>query len=235
MQEHTLSAFDAQLRALDEEIARMAALARAAAAEATRALLAGDAAAAQVVIAGDREIDARQSAIEQLAVVTIARNQPMAVDLREIVAALRIANDLERIGDLAKNVAKRTVAIGDVPRRAELMTGIAQLSKRVEIQLEAVIAAWRARDDDQAAEIRRRDRDIDALHTSVFRDLLTYMLEDPRNIQICAHLLFCAKNIERIGDHATNIAETIHYIRTGEIMDDDRPKADDSSGPITRD
>ncbi len=207
----------------------MAARAEEATADALKALVAGDLELADKVILGDRAIDEKQYLIEQKAVLTIAKNQPMAVDLREIVATIRIANDLERIGDLAKNIAKRTVAISGTPHGAELVSGIRQLGRLVQGQLNEVMEAYANRDSARALAVRNRDHEIDALHTSVFRDLLTYMLEDPRNIAICAHLLFCAKNVERIGDHATNIAETIHYIRTGEILDDDRPKADASS------
>lgn len=229
MQEHTLSTFDDQLRELADDIRQMGRLAHQQAAGAFKALLTLDANQAQAVISSDREIDEKQHAIEQKAVVTIAKNQPMAIDLREIVAAVRVSNDLERIGDLAKNISKRTVALADYARRPEFTTGIAQLSALVLSQLEEVLSAYERRDGDKAAEIRRKDQDIDALHTTVFRDLLTYMLEDVKNIRICTHLLFCAKNIERIGDHVTNLAETIHYIQTGEILDDDRPKADESS------
>lgn len=229
MQDHTLSAFDDQLRHLADEIRQMGQLTLQQATDAFDALLTLDEGKARAVIAGDRPIDEKQHLIEQKAVLTIAKNQPMAIDLREIVAAIRVSNDLERIGDLAKNIAKRTIAIKDSAPHPELLTGIRQLSTLVTSQLDAVLSAYQDRDGDTGAAIRLKDRDIDALHTTVFRELLTYMLEDTKNIRICTHLLFCAKNIERIGDHVTNLAETIHYIETGELMEDDRPKADTSS------
>ncbi len=227
--DHTLSTFDDQLQRLADEIRQMGHMTHQITADAFDALLTLDTERAHAVIAGDRAVDEKQNVIEEQAVLTIAKNQPMAIDLREVVAAIRVSNDLERIGDLAKNIAKRTIAIQDAAPQTELMTGIRQLASLVLSQLEAVLVAYQGRDGEAAAAIRLKDQDIDALHTTVFRDLLTYMLEDATNIKICAHLLFCAKNIERIGDHITNMAEIIHYILTGEIMEDDRPKADKSS------
>jgi phosphate transport system protein len=229
MQEHTLSAFDAQLAALDADLAEMGRMAHDLTVEALDALTRSNVEKASRVIEADKPIDEMQHRIEQKAVLAIARNQPMAIDLRVIVAAMRVANDLERVGDLAKNIAKRTIAIDEPLRSQKLMTGFGQLSRLVLAQLEDVLAAYAARDGEKAAAVRERDGDVDAVHTAVFRELLTYMLEDTRNIAVCTHLLFCAKNIERIGDHATNIAETLHYVLTGEMLEDDRPKADASS------
>ena len=229
MHEHTLSAFDEQLDSIAADISEMGRMARKLTADADDALTASDVAKAEAIIAADRPIDEMQQRIEQKAVLAIAKNQPMATDLRVLVAAMRVANDLERIGDLAKNIAKRTIAIDEPLRSQKLMTGFGQLSKLVMVQIDDVLEAYRARDGAKAAEVREKDGEIDAVHTSVFRELLTYMLEDNRNIAMCTHLLFCAKNIERIGDHATNIAETLHYVLTGEMLEDDRPKADASS------
>ena len=170
-----------------------------------------------------------QHEIEERAVTTIARRQPMAVDLREIVSTIRIANDLERVGDLAKNVAKRVIAIGDQPSPVNVASGLGTLSARVGEQLAQVLNAYRDRNDAAAIEVWKADGAIDKLFTSLFRELLTYMMEDPRSIGFCTHLLFCAKNLERVGDHATNIAETAHYVITGELLAGERPKADDSS------
>ena len=181
-------------------------------------------------IAADPAIDALQREIEEKAVLTIARRQPMAVDLREIVAALRIANDLERIGDLAKNIAKRVdrarrrvpAAEAAARRRAHGRAGARP----------AQAGARRLRQPRRRQGARRSgsgDEEIDALYTSLFRELLTYMMEDPRNITFCTHLLFCAKNIERIGDHATNIAETVYYMVEGTPIADQRPKGDTTS------
>lgn len=229
MQEHTFSSFDEQLKELEREIADMGRLAYQQTADAFNALLTGDLEQAHAIIEGDVAIDQKQHLIEQKAVLVISKNQPMSIDLREVIAALRVSNDLERIGDLAKNIAKRTITISELPRQPDLITGINQLSQLVLVQLQDVLVAYEKRDEETAMDIRQKDRDIDALYTTVFRDLLTYMLENTQNIKICTHLLFCAKNVERIGDHTTNLAETIHFILTGEILDDNRPKADESS------
>jgi phosphate transport system protein len=180
------------------------------------------------VIASDRALDLLQHDIEEKAVATLARRQPLAVDLREVVSTLRIAGDLERVGDLAKNVAKRVIAIGDQSAPPNLAAGLGTLSEQVGRQLAAVLKAYAARDDAAALTVWRADGEIDTLFTSLFRELLTYMMEDPRSIGFCTHLLFCAKNLERVGDHATNIAETAHYVITGEALMAERPKGDES-------
>jgi len=228
MSPHTVSAFDADLKTLAALIADMGGRAGRALTEATRALIERDAQLAQQVIASDRGIDLLQHQIEERAVATLARRQPMAVDLREIVSTMRIAGDLERVGDLAKNVAKRVIAIGDLPSPSTLAAGLATLSRQVGRQLSVVLKAYAERDDAAALQVWKADGAIDALFTSLFRELLTYMMEDPRSIGFCAHLLFCAKNLERAGDHATNIAETAHYVIAGEILAAERPKADES-------
>ncbi len=225
---HTVTSFDADLKVLAGMVTDMGARAGRALDDAARSLLQRNAQLAQRVIASDRGIDLLQHDIEERAVATLAKRQPMAVDLREIVSAMRIANDLERIGDLAKNVAKRVIAIGEQPSPVNLATGLATLAERVGEQLSAVLEAYARRDDTAALDVWNADGAIDALFTSVFRELLTYMMEDPRSIGFCTHLLFCTKNLERVGDHATNIAETAHYVITGEILAIERPKADDS-------
>jgi len=230
MQPHTIGSYDADLRALDRLVVEMAGRAEAALEDATSALFDGNVQLAQRVIAADRLIDALQHRVEEKAISTIATRQPVAVDLREIVSSIRMANDLERIGDLGKNVAKRVVAIGEQPASHKAATSLVPLATRVREQLHAVAGAYARRDDAAALEVWRADGAIDALHTSLFRELLTYMMEDPRNIGFCAHLLFCAKNLERIGDHATNIAEIVHYMVTGDTLSAERPKADESSG-----
>ncbi len=150
----------------------------------------------------------------------------MAVDLREIVGALRLANDLERIGDLAKNIAKRVIALNGEFPPPKLIRGVEHMADMVLGQMKAVLDAYARRDVSKAMAVWRGDEEIDAVCTSVFRELLTYMMEDPRNITFCIHLLFCAKNIERMGDHATNIAETVHYVIEGQPITDQRPKGD---------
>src|SRR5581483_5273973 len=230
MQPHTIGSYDADLKELDELIGNMASRTDTLLDEATQALAAGDVERAQRVIAADAAVDQLQHIIEEKAIATIARRQPVAIDLRHIVSTIRIANDLERIGDLAKNVAKRVIAIAAQPASVKVASSLAPLAARAREQLQNVSAAYLNRDDRAALEVWRSDGDIDALHTSLFRELLTYMMEDPRSIGFCTHLLFCAKNLERIGDHATNIAETLHYMLTGDMLSADRPKADESSG-----
>ncbi len=171
-------------------------------------------------------MDALQREIEERAILTIARRQPMAVDLREIVGALRVSNDLERIGDLAKNIAKRVIALGPASYPTQVIRGVEHMADLVLGQVKQVLDAYARRDVPQAMEVWRGDEEIDAVNNSLFRELLTYMMEDPRNITFCTHLLFCAKNIERMGDHATNIAETVYYIVEGSALADERPKGD---------
>ena len=225
---HTVASFDADLKVLSTMVADMGSRAGRALAEATRALMERNPQLAQQVIASDRGLDLLQHEIEEKAVTTLARRQPMAVDLREVVSTMRIAGDLERVGDLAKNVAKRVIAIGDQAAPANLAAGLGTLSERVGQQLSTVLKAYAERDDAAALAVWRADGDIDTLFTSLFRELLTYMMEDPRSIGFCTHLLFCAKNLERVGDHATNIAETAHYVITGEALIAERPKGDES-------
>ncbi|MGH8430457.1 MAG: phosphate signaling complex protein PhoU, partial [Solimonas sp.] len=216
-------------KALAGMIGEMGSRAGHAFADATKALLERNVELAQQVIALDRQIDDLQHQVEERAIMTIAKRQPMAIDLREIISTIRIANDLERVGDLAKNVSKRVIAIGEQPSPLNVASGLRTLSARVSEQLGHVLLAYSNRDDAGVLEVWKADGDIDALFTSLFRELLTYMMEDPRSIGFCTHLLFCAKNIERVGDHATNIAETAHYVITGDVLVTERPKADQSS------
>jgi len=226
MVEHTAKAFDIDLQDLARMVAEMGGLAEKQIADAVDALARRDGTLAQRVIAVDPTIDALQREIEERAILTIARRQPMAVDLREIVGALRVSNDLERIGDLAKNIAKRVVAIGNEFHPHKVIRGVEHMSDLVLSQLKDVLDAYARHDLDKAMAVWRGDEEIDAVNNSLFRELLTYMMEDPRNITFCTHLLFCAKNIERMGDHATNIAETVHYIVEGRALADERPKGE---------
>src|SRR5664280_1935073 len=200
---HSTKAFDTDLQDLGRMVAEMGGLAEKQVADSVDALAKRDSALATRITQADANIDALQREIEEKAVLTIARRQPMAVDLREIVGALRLAGDLERIGDLAKN-----------------------MSRMVLEQMKTVLDSYARRDVSKAMAVWRGDEEIDAVYTSVFRELLTYMIEDPRNITSCIHLLFCAKNIERMGDHATNIAESVHYVIDGRPIADLRPKGD---------
>ena len=192
----------------------------------------GNSMLAQQVIASDMQIDALQREIEEKVILTIARRQPMAVDLREIVGALRISNDLERIGDLAKNIAKRVLVLDSEFRSQKVMRGVEHMAELVLAQIKDVLDAYARRDAQKAIAVWRSDEGVDAVNNSLFRELLTYMMEDPRNISICIHLLFCAKNIERMGDHATNIAETVYYMVEGRTLGEERPKGDKTSMTI---
>ena len=224
--QHTIRAFDADLQDLARMVAEMGGLAEKQIADSVDALAKRDTALAQRVTAADAAIDTLQHEIEDKAVNTIARRQPMAVDLREIGGALRLANDLERIGDLAKNIAKRVIALNGEFPPPKLIRGVEHMADLVLGQLKSVLYSFARRDISKAMAVWRGDEEIDAMCTSVFRELLTYMMEDPRNITFCIHLLFCAKNIERMGDHATNIAETVHYMIEGRPIADQRPKGD---------
>lgn len=229
MNEHTAKAFDADLQELARCVAEMGGLAEKQIADAVTSLAKRDGKLAQAVMAADLTIDNLQREIEEKAVLTIARRQPMAVDLRDIVGALRVANDLERIGDLAKNIAKRVVALGTDLQPHKVIRGVEHMADLVLSQLKDVLDAYARRDLAKALEVWRGDEEIDAVNNSLFRELLTYMMEDPRNITFCTHLLFCAKNIERMGDHATNVAETVYYIVEGHALADERPKGDNTS------
>jgi phosphate transport system protein len=226
---HTIRAFDTDLEELAGKIAEMGRLDGEQIADAIDALVKRDTSLAERVIATDDRIDALQHAIEEKAVTTIARRQPMAVDLREIVGALRISNDLERVGDLAENIAKRALLVTEDYRINEVVLQLQRMVDLVSEQLTRVLQGYENRDIVLALDVWHKDQEIDALNSSLFRELLTYMMEDPRNITFCSHMLFCAKNIERMGDHATNIAETIYYIVEGRQLTEQRPKADVTS------
>jgi phosphate transport system protein len=229
MSDHIVSSFDQELLELRNMIAEMGGYAEKSVVESIDALIKRDAGLAQSVIALDGVIDALQRSVEEKAILVIARRQPLALDLREIVSAIRVSNDLERIGDLGKNIAKRVVALNGQMQPGKIFSGFDHLAELVLEQLKQVLDAFAQRNVLEALTVWRNDGAIDALYTSLFRELLTYMMEDPRNIGFCTHLLFCAKNIERIGDHATNIAETVHYLVTGNSPSGERPKNDQTS------
>ncbi|HEY4922178.1 MAG TPA: phosphate signaling complex protein PhoU [Xanthobacteraceae bacterium] len=226
MSEHTIKAFDADLQDLTRVVAEMGGLAERQVVNSIEALDKRDLALAQRVITDDDKVDALQREIEEKSILTIARRQPMAVDLREIVGALRLSNDLERIGDLAKNIAKRVGALDGDFQPQQVMRGVEHMSDLVLNQIKEVLDSFAHRDSAKALAVWRGDEEIDAVNNSLFRELLTYMMEDPRNISYCIHLLFCAKNIERMGDHATNIAETVYYMVEGHALAEERPKGD---------
>jgi phosphate transport system protein len=225
MSDHIVKAYDDDLAALKSMLSQMGGLAEEQLARSIDALVRRDTKLADAVLQTDEKIDAMEIAIEEKAVLTIAKRQPMAKDLRNIIVAIRIAADLERIGDLAKNIAKRSHALYDnIPQR--LTKGLQRLGKLSQAQVKLVLDAFAASDSEKAMDVWLHDEDIDALYNSIFRELLTYMMEDPRMIGACTHLLFAAKNIERIGDHATNIAENIYYLVHGEMLKEQRPKKD---------
>jgi phosphate transport system protein len=229
MVDHTIRAFDADLQQLAAKVAEMGRLDGEQIADAIVALVKRDAALAERVIATDDRVDELQREIEEKAVATIARRQPMAIDSREIVGTLRISTDLERVGDLAENIAKRELLLTEEFRINEIAPQLQHMANLVRDQLVRVLRSYEQRDAVLALDVWRKDQEIDALNTSLFRELLTYMMEDPRNITFCSHMLFCAKNIERAGDHATNIAETVYYIVEGHQLTEKRPKADVTS------
>lgn len=229
MGEHTVTSFDEDLEAIDRLIRDMGDLAGAMVAAATRSLIDSDNPMAQRVISDDVVMDARQRDLDERAITLIAKRQPMAQDLRSVVGAIRMAADLERIGDLAKNIAKRVNAVGESQTPRSLTHSIDAMAQMVMAQVGSVIERYENRDAEGLVTLRADDEKIDVQYTSVFRELLTYMMEDPRNITTCTHLLFCAKNLERIGDHVTNIAENAYYVLTGQQLPMHRPKLDETS------
>lgn len=228
MNQHTVRSYDQDLEFLADKIAEMGGHAERMLEQSVVSLVGSDVALAQKVISDDVILDHLQREVDEKAITVIAKRQPMAVDLREVIGAIKIASDLERVGDLGKSISKRVVTISQEMRPVRLFRGLESLTELAMAQLKEVLDSFATRDVARMDFIRNRDDEIDAMYTSLFRELLTYMMEDPRNISACTHLLFCAKNIERIGDHATNIAETVHFVVTGEQMTIERPKEDKS-------
>jgi phosphate transport system protein len=224
--DHTAKAFDEDLQELNRLLSEMGGLAERQIADSVDALIRRDITLGTNVVVADSAVDNLQRVIEERAVLIIARRQPMAVDLREVVGAMRVATDLERIGDLSKNIGKRVSQLDSDFHPLKLIRGLEHMTELVQSQIKSVLDAYSARDLPAAMNVWKGDEEVDAICTSLFRELLTYMMEDPRNISFCIHLMFCAKNIERIGDHATNIAETVFYIIEGQQMMEKRPKGD---------
>lgn len=233
MSDHIVTSYDNELGFLGQRIAEMGGIAEKMLVDAMQALAALDTDLARQTVAADPGLDKLQRDVEDHAVLTIARRQPMAIDLRQLIGAMRIASDLERVGDLAKNIAKRSIKIAEDARVPRAAVGLKHMGEVAAIQLKNVLDAYAARDTGAAYNVWLRDAELDEIEDAIFRDLLTFMMEDPRNISYCTHLLFCSKNIERIGDHATNIAETIHYIVTGESLPIERPKTIAEKGYVT--
>ena len=224
MNTHIVKAFDAELDGLGQKIAEMGGIAEKMMSDAMDALSDLNSELARAVITTDMRLDALQREVEESATFTIARRQPMAVDLRQIIGAIRVAGDLERVGDLAKNIAKRTLRASGEMRLPRAVVGLRHMNDVAALQLKNVLDAYAQRDIEKARDVWSKDVELDALEDSIFRDLLTSMMEDPRNIGFCTSLLFVSKNIERIGDHATNIAETVFYLVTGSTLPAERPK-----------
>ncbi|MGD0026233.1 MAG: phosphate signaling complex protein PhoU [Xanthobacteraceae bacterium] len=224
--DHTARGFDSDLQEIKRKVAEMGGLAEKQIADAALALVERDVELAERVMAMDPAIDALQHEIEEKTILTIARRQPMAVDLREIVGAMRVCNDLERIGDHAKHIAKRLIALGGDFYPQTVIRGVEHMAALVSAQVKQVLDAYASHNLAAALEVWNGDEEVDAMCTSLFRELLTYMMEDPRNITFCLHLMFCAKDIERMGDHATNIAETVYFMIEGRPITDQRPKGD---------
>ncbi len=229
MGDHTVTSFDDDLGHIQRLINDMGDLAADMVGAAIRALLASDGALAQRVVSDDAIMDARQRELDDRAITLIAKRQPMAQDLRAVVGGIRMAGDFERIGDLAKNIAKRVGAVGQSPAPRNLSHGIEAMAEMVLAQVRGVTNQYFDRDADALRDLRIDDEKIDVKYTAVFRELLTYMMEDPRNITACTHLLFCAKNLERIGDHVTNIAENAYFVVTGQQLPVSRPKVDETA------
>lgn len=215
LNEHIVSSYEDELTALQSAISEMGGMVEQAIQDSVTVLLRLDHAQAQELRARDKDIDATQQRINDMAVSIIARRQPMAADLRMVVTSIQVANDLERTGDMAKQLAKRALQIESLSLAPKFYNGVKHMADLVSRQLKTALDAYATRNAQAAVEVCGRDDEVDAMYNSLFRELLTYMMEDPRNITQCTHLLFCTKSLERVGDHATNVAEAAYYLETG--------------------
>ena len=231
--DHIVRSYDEQLRRLRDMVARMGGLAERQVHDSTIALVRRDVALAAEVVARDAALDALEREVEAFCIRILATRQPMASDLRFIVAAMKVAHNLERIGDYARNGAKRSIVVAQQPQIGSL-NGFLRMSQLVQENLKLAIDALVSEDAEAAARVWAADEPIDAVYNGIFREMLTHMMEDARNITAATHLLFIAKNMERIGDHATNIAETVHYAVRGDSLPEDRPKADSSASAVVK-
>lgn len=228
--EHTVKAYGEELNNLTAEVVRLGGLAEAQVADSISAFARRDLAVAQAVIERDEKLDSLEAEIEKRSIRLIALRQPVAQDLRRAVSAMKFAMQLERCGDLAKNIAKRALVLAEAEPIMPLTRSIERMGKLVAGRLKDVLDAYTASELDRALDVWSRDDEVDEHYNSLFRELLTYMMSDVRTINSCAHLLFMAKNLERIGDHATNLAEIIHYEITGEEMAESRPRWESIGG-----
>jgi phosphate transport system protein len=231
--EHLVKSYDQELNKLRRMITEMGGIVESQVALAAEAIMHRDAAAATRAVEEDPKVDAMEREIEALAIRLLALRQPVASDLRSIVSALKVTGDIERIGDYAANVAKRSIVLSQYQLPYSL-AGLAHMATMVQAQLKSIIDALGDNDTDKAVEVWRSDQVVDDIYNAIFRELITYMMEDPRNITPCTHLLFIAKNLERIGDHATNIAENLYYAVKGESLPETRPKGDTSAYAVIR-
>lgn len=227
--QHIMSAFDRDLEAVQAQIMKMGGLVEAATLDCARALEDRDEDLARRIVAGDTAIDALEAAVNEETARLIALRGPIASDLRTALTVLKIAGSLERMGDYAKNVAKRSTVLAQSAAIGETAGTVRRMARLVEQMLKDALDAYVRRDVALAEDVRQRDKDVDQVYNSLFRILLTYMLEDPRSITNCMHLHFIAKNMERMGDHATGIAEQVIYLATGSMPDDSRPKGDSTA------
>lgn len=223
---HIVQSFDRDLEAVQAMILKMGGLVEAALADAAKALETQDEALAEQVRRGDAAIDELEELINAECARLIALRGPIAGDLRTVLTVMKIATALERSGDYAKNLAKRALVLGQLAPIPGAFGGIRRLTRSVGLLLKDALDAFITRDEGLAEDVRQRDLEVDQMYNALFREFLTFMMEDPRNITACMHLHFIAKNIERVGDHATAIAEQVIYLKTGEMPGGDRPKAD---------
>jgi phosphate transport system protein len=231
--QHVVKSYDQELKRLRSMITQMGGIVETQVALAAEAIMNRDAAAATRAVEEDPKVDALEREVETFVIRLLALRQPVAGDLRQIVAALKITGDIERIGDYAANLAKRSIVLAEFSLPYSL-AGLAHMAQLVQQQLKSVIDAFGDNDADKAMEVWRSDQVVDDIYNAIFRELITYMMEDQRNITPCTHLLFIAKNLERIGDHATNVAETVYYAVKGESLPESRPKGDTSAYAVVR-
>ena len=230
--DHIVKDFNEELSQLDNLLAEMGGLCEAQLSKAMEAMVKRDVDLASAVIEGDRRIDDLEKQGDSLAINLIALRQPMAADLRMIIASLKVANNLERVGDYAKNIGKRKIALSKSPVISNTANSIQRMSTMVEGMIKNALDALINRDSQRAKDVRISEQEVDQMQSSLFKELLTFMAEDPESISTCTHLLFVAKNLERVGDHMTSVAEQIVFIVEGEILDDERPKKDKTSSTV---
>ncbi len=230
--EHTIRSFEQELKVLENSIAQMGGLVEAQFSDSILALVRSDTELSSQVLQHDHRIDALEREIDHQTLRILALRHPHASDLRAVIAALKVASTLERMGDYAKNIAKRTLAIAQAPSFSGPISTISRMGTLVQEMVKNVLDAYLTRDVPMAKDVWKRDEEVDRLHTSLFRELLTYMMEDHRNITACTHLLFIAKNLERIGDHSTFVAEQVHFLVEGSLPTGERPKGDETSSAV---